>query len=85
MKLQTLKLEHFQGLKSEEFKFNGNTWIEWRQRGKDAHSRYADPLFVAPEKGDFTLNPKSPAFELGFQPIDLTTVGPRMKTGPQPK
>ncbi|HEY5576240.1 MAG TPA: AAA family ATPase [Clostridiaceae bacterium] len=25
MKLQTLKLEHFQGLKSEEFKFNGNS------------------------------------------------------------
>ena len=70
--------------KLDEVKFNGGTWAEWRQRGKDAHSLYADPLFVAPEQGDFTLKPESPAFALGFQPIDLSQVGPRVKTGPQP-
>ena len=69
--------------KLDEVKFNGNTWDEWRKRGKDAHSRYADPLLVAPEQGDFTLKPGSPAFALGFQPIDLSQVGPRIKTGPQ--
>ncbi|MEI6196950.1 MAG: right-handed parallel beta-helix repeat-containing protein, partial [Verrucomicrobiota bacterium] len=71
-------------LKLDEVKFNGDTWAAWQQRGKDAHSLYADPLFVAPEQGDFTLKPESPAFALGFQPIDLSQVGPRVKTGPQP-
>ena len=37
----------------------------------------ADPEFVAPEKFDFTLKPDSPAFKLGFKPIDLTSVGVR--------
>jgi hypothetical protein len=69
--------------KLDEVKFNGDTWTEWRQRGKDAHSLYADPLFVAPEQGDFTIKPESPAFSLGFQAIDLSQVGPRFKTGPQ--
>jgi hypothetical protein len=69
--------------KLEEVKFSGATWAEWRQRDKDVHSRYADPLFVSPEQGDFTLRPGSPAFALGFQPIDLGRVGPRVKPGPQ--
>ena len=70
--------------KLEEVKFTKeNTWAEWRKRGKDAHSRYADPRFVAPEQGDFTLKPDSPALALGFQPIDISQTGPRIKTGPQ--
>ena len=36
---------------------------------KNVHSRYADPLFVAPEEGDFRLKPESPAFALRFQPF----------------
>ncbi len=70
--------------KRDEVKFNGDTWIEWQLRGKDAHSVYTDPLFVNPEQGDFTLKPGSPAFALGFRPIDLSQVGPQIKTGPQP-
>jgi len=70
--------------KLEEVQFTKeNNWAEWRKRGKDTHSRYADPLFVAPELGDFALKPESPAFALGFQPIDLSQTGPRIKTGPQ--
>ena len=73
------------GQKLEEVKFTKDAnWAEWRKRGKDAHSKYADPLFVAPEQGDFTLKPGSPALALGFQPIDSSRIGPRIKTGPQP-
>jgi hypothetical protein len=37
----------------------------------------ADPLFVDPENGDFTLKSDSPALKLGFEPIDVSKVGPR--------
>jgi hypothetical protein len=69
--------------KIEQVKFNGNTWDDWRKRGKDTRSIYADPLFVDPENGNLTLKPNSPALALGFQPIDISTCGPRLKTGPQ--
>ncbi len=69
-------------LKLDQAKFGTNTWAEWQGRGKDVHSRYADPLFVAPEEGDFRLKPESPAFALGFQPYDVKQAGPRIKTGP---
>ena len=71
-------------LKLDQAKFGTNTWAEWQGRGKDVHSRYADPLFIAPEGGDFRLKPESPAFALGFQPFDVSQAGPRIKTGPQP-
>ena len=70
--------------KRDEIKWAGSTWAEWQQRGKDRHSQYADPLFTNPEQGDFTLRSESPAFALGFQRIDLSQVGPRIKTGPTP-
>lgn len=68
----------------DEVTWAGGTWAEWQKRGKDRHSQYADPLFVNPEQGDFTLRSESPALALGFQPIDLSQVGPRIKTGPNP-
>jgi hypothetical protein len=37
----------------------------------------ADPLFRDPANGDYTLKPGSPALALGFQPFDLSGVGPR--------
>ncbi len=49
---------------------------QWRQRNHDRNSIIADPLFAAPEKNDFRLQPGSPAFKLGFHPIDLGQVGP---------
>jgi parallel beta-helix repeat protein len=55
-----------------EWSFN-----EWKQRGFDVHSVIADPLFADPHNGDFTLDPRSPAFDLGFLPIDMNIVGPR--------
>ncbi len=53
-------------------------WEGWRALGHDKHSLVADPLCRGPENGDFTLSPDSPAIkELGFEPIDLSRVGPR--------
>lgn len=68
-------------LKRDEVKFPGGTWADWQRRGKDLHSQYADPRFVDAEHGDFRLKPDSPAWALGFKPIDLSQVGPRRKTG----
>jgi len=35
----------------------------------------ADPLFVDPQHGDFTLKPGSPADKIGFKPFPLTGWG----------
>ncbi|MHB0959340.1 MAG: right-handed parallel beta-helix repeat-containing protein [Pirellulaceae bacterium] len=59
-------------------KFCAFTFDEWKAKGLDQHSRVADPLFVDPARGDFTVRPESPAFELGWRAIDLSTVGPRI-------
>ncbi len=59
--------------------FAGKSWSEWQQSGQDIHSLVADPLFVDAENRDFRLKPESPAFELGFEPIDLSDVGPRVE------
>jgi hypothetical protein len=60
----------------------------WREkRGQDLHSKIADPKFVAPEKGDFRLQPDSPALALGFKPFDYSKAGrqtPRILTNDLP-
>lgn len=48
-----------------------------RDFGLELHSVVADPLFVDAVALDFTLREGSPAFALGFVPIDLSDVGPR--------
>ncbi len=53
----------------------GQSWTWWLGQGMDRHSRIADPLFVDAAKHDYRLRPESPAFKLGFQPIDLSGVG----------
>ena len=51
----------------------------WQKRGHDLHSLFADPLFVAPRREDFRLQPNSPALRSGFRQIDLSAVGLRPK------
>ncbi|MFN8206190.1 MAG: right-handed parallel beta-helix repeat-containing protein [Bacteroidales bacterium] len=67
----------YPGAGRDELTFNGNSWADWLKAGKDLHSVYADPMFRDPEKFDFTLLPGSPAFQLGFKQIDMSTVGVR--------
>ena len=67
--------------KGKDFVIRGisgvTTFEDWQNSGLDTHSIVADPLFVDPENDDYSLRPESPAFELGFKPIDLSVVGLR--------
>jgi hypothetical protein len=60
--------------KPEEVKFGGGSFEDWKKRGYDNNSVYADPMFVDPEHFDFTLKPESPALKHGFEQIDLSNV-----------
>ncbi len=46
-----------------------------RELGMDRHSLVADPLFIDPANDDYRLQPDSPAFGLGFLPIDTSRIG----------
>ena len=65
------------GASVDAYRFAGVTCDEWRQRGHDRHSVIADPLLVDPLRPERGLRPDSPAFGIGFQPIDLSRLGPR--------
>jgi hypothetical protein len=59
---------------------DASLYLESRRReGYEMHSRIADPLFVDPAKDDYRLKPGSPALGLGFQPIDIIKIGPRVR------
>jgi parallel beta-helix repeat protein len=58
-------------------KFSDATLDQWKVRGHDTNSIFADPLFVDAAKGDFRLQPDSPTARLGFKPLDLSSVGVR--------
>ena len=64
------------GAQAESLRVGPCSLQEWRERGHDHNSIIADPLFAAPETNDFRLQPGSPAFKLGFHPIDVGSVGP---------
>jgi hypothetical protein len=50
---------------------------EWRSLGQDPNSLIAAPTFVDREAHDHRLLPESPAFDIGFEPINIDEVGPR--------
>jgi hypothetical protein len=57
--------------------FGNKRLAEWQALGQDQLGLVADPLFVDPERGDFTLRPDSPAARIGFAPWDMKALGPR--------
>lgn len=61
----------------EPITFSGKSWSEWQAAGQDKNSLITDPLFVNPDQGDFRLKPGSPASKIGFEPWDLSNIGPR--------
>jgi hypothetical protein len=61
--------------------FGTMNWEAWQARGMDRASFVADPLFEDPEHFDFRLKPGSPASKIGFEPFDLSGVGPRTGRG----
>ena len=61
--------------------FLGNDLAAWRAKGYERNGRVADPMFANPTSYDFTLQPGSPAWAMGWKKIDMTKVGPRVAPG----
>ncbi len=59
-------------------KFSDATLEQWKARGHDTNSVFADPLVHDAAKGDFRLQSGSPATRMGFKPIDLSSAGVRL-------
>lgn len=59
------------------YRFQKQSWNDWRARGQDVDSIIADPLLRDAARPELGLKPESPAYRLGFKPIDLRGLGPR--------
>ncbi len=47
------------------------TLDQWQDLGYDTNSRYADPLFIDPDNGDYRVAEGSPALDLGFENFEM--------------
>ncbi|MFM7181968.1 MAG: right-handed parallel beta-helix repeat-containing protein [Verrucomicrobiales bacterium] len=56
-------------------KFPGGDLKKWQAAGHEKNSILADPLFTDATKGDYRLQPESPAYKLGFKPFDFSKAG----------
>jgi parallel beta-helix repeat protein len=77
----TMKDNVYFDARTKGIRFAGQTFEEWKAAGRDAGSLIGDPLFVNAGSFDFRLRPDSPALKMGFQQIDMSTVGPREPAG----
>ncbi len=69
-----------------ELKGRTENWLNYtKEKNKENMIKYgfynnavfSDPLFADPFNYDFTLAEDSPAWDIGFEPIDMSDVGPR--------
>lgn len=60
---------------SGEVDFGGQDLEAWQADGRDAGSVVADPGFADPAAGDFRLADDSPAWKLGFEPLETNRAG----------
>lgn len=63
-------------LPADSVRFYKQSWQDWQKNGNDMHSLYTDPMFTDAAHFDFSLKEHSPAFRLGFNPINMEDVGP---------
>jgi parallel beta-helix repeat protein len=54
-------------------------FADWQELNFEKHSLVMDPNFVNVSEDDYSLNPNSPAFKIGFKPIDISNIGLRGK------
>jgi hypothetical protein len=52
-------------------------WEAWKSLGYDLDSQCGDPLFIAPEVGDYRLASDSPVWATGFKPFAMNQFGHR--------
>ncbi len=69
----------YYNVSGDKTQFSQWSFKDWQSRGQDIHSAIANPLFLNPERGNFSLDAASPALKMGFKPIDVSMVGPRHK------
>jgi hypothetical protein len=60
---------------ADRLRFYRREFSQWQALGLDRGSLVADPQFVNADRRDFRLKPGSPAPKLGFQPLDISSVG----------
>ena len=56
-------------------RFLGGTFAAWQHAGEDPHSLVANPDFINPREGNFTLEGNSPALRIGFVPFNWRRAG----------
>jgi hypothetical protein len=72
-----VKVDHnlYWNASGKPVRFAGKSFADWQASGKDQGSVVADPLFVAPEKGDFRFRNSSPYAKIGFKPFYYAKAG----------
>ena len=69
--------ERFEGMERRLEYAIRTSFKQFVEKGLYKNAVVADPLFADPFNGDFTLPENSPAWDIGFEPIDVSDVGPR--------
>jgi parallel beta-helix repeat protein len=51
------------------------SWQEWQEKGFDKRSVVKNPMFLDPDRDDYSLAPNSPAAEINFKPLPFHLMG----------